>query len=516
MDLNSILANADPSRVADALATMSYDEKVEFALLIDQALQAQTMEECRDHFIPFVSRCWPDFISGSHHRIMADAFERVARGELKRLIINMPPRHTKSEFASHFLPAWFIGRWPKKKIIQSTHTADLATGFGRKVKNLIASAEYQSVFPTVSLAADAKASGRWNTNRGGEYYAVGIGGAIAGRGADLFIIDDPHSEQDARNAEVDPGVFDFAYEWYTSGPRQRLQPDAAIVMVMTRWGKRDLTGRVLETSDVRDGTLKWEVINFPAIFPDGRPLWPEFWSLKELEAIRAELPVSKWNAQYQQNPTSEEGAIIKREWWQRWPTSRPPKCDFVIQSWDTAFEAKTRADYSACTTWGVFKKNPTDTNVQYHIILLDAFRARIEFPVLKQEALRMYTYWQPDNLIIEQKASGAPLTQELRRGGIPVQEFTPVRGSRANPNSKPVRVAAISDLVKSGNVWAPDTRWADEVIEEFASFPNGDNDDYVDSGTMALERFRQGGFIQLLSDEPETAIKNYYCNSYRV
>ena len=309
-------------------------------------LELDRVERCRDSFLFFVTQMWPAFISGKHHQIMAEAFERVANGQLKRLIINMPPRHTKSEFASYLLPAWFLGKYPEKKIIQTAHTAELAVGFGRKVRNLVQSEGYGKVFET-KLSSDSKAAGRWNTHMGGDYFAIGVGGAVTGKGADLLIIDDPHSEQEAKQGN--PAVFDSVYEWYTSGPRQRLQPGGAIVIVMTRWSLRDLTGQVVKSSASRGGD-EWEVIEFPAILPSGNPLWPEFWSLTELEALRTELPNSKWMAQYQQQPTSDNSAIVKREWWKVWESDIPPRCDYILQTWDTAFEKNTRADYSACTT----------------------------------------------------------------------------------------------------------------------------------------------------------------------
>ena len=444
--------------------------------------------------MPFVKEMWSAFIAGRHHKIMADAFERVANGSLKRLIINMPPRHTKSEFASYLFPAWYLGKFPHKKIIQTAHTAELATNFGRKVRNLVATPDYQALFPT-KLSSDSKAAGRWNTNKGGDYFAIGVGGAVTGKGADVLIIDDPHSEQEAMQGN--PAVFDRVYEWYGSGPRQRLQPGGSIIIVMTRWSKRDLTGQIINNSIKRDGD-EWETIEFPALMPSGKPLWSEFWSQKELEAIKNEIPVSKWEAQYQQNPTSEEGAIIKREMWKIWEKDEPPLCEFIIQSWDTAFEKNNRADYSACTTWGVFYRTDSDGFDSAHIILLDAFKERMEFPELKKKAQELYKDWSPDALIVEKKAAGAPLIYEMRRMGIPLQEYTPSKGS-----DKIARVNAISDLFASGFVWCPDTRWAEEVMEECASFPNGEHDDLVDSTSQALLRFRQGGFIRLNSDEQD-------------
>jgi predicted phage terminase large subunit-like protein len=454
-------------------------------------------EVAQDKFIKFVEKVWPTFISGRHHKIMADAFERVANGELKRLIINMPPRHTKSEFASYLLPAWFLGRFPHKKVIQTSHTAELAVGFGRKVRNLVDSEVYSGIFPELNLQADSKAAGRWNTSRGGDYFAIGVGGAVTGKGADLLIIDDPHSEQEAALAQVNPEIYDKTYEWYTSGPRQRLQPGGAIVIVMTRWSQKDLTGQVLKSAAQRGGE-EWKVIEFPAIMPSGKPLWPEFWSLEELEALKEELPNSKWQAQYQQQPTSDASAIIKREWWQIWEHDSPPHCEFIIQSWDTAFLKSERADYSACTTWGVFYKDDDTGERQANIILLNAFKKRMEFPELKQRAYEEWKEWEPDAMIVEAKAAGSPLIFELRQMGIPVSEFTPSKG-----NDKIARLNAVADLFASGRVWVPNRNWAEELVEEVAAFPAGEHDDMVDSMTQALLRYRQGGFLRLPTDEPD-------------
>lgn len=770
-------------------------------LLLAQLEKLEEMKRQRlaqERFMAFVKEVWPTFIGGRHHAIMANAFERVARGELKRLIINMPPRHTKSEFASYLLPAWFLGQFPQKKVIQCSHTAELAVGFGRKVRNLVDTDAYKNIFPNLALSTDSKAAGRWNTSKGGDYFAIGIGGAVTGKGADVLIIDDPHSEQEAALAEVNPDIYDKTYEWYTSGPRQRLQPGGAIIIVMcmtgdtpvmrpdgsetplanlrvgdtvatyeggelttsrvtnfqsngvddvftvktqsgitvranerhpflveyngvrkwarlrdltpgmslvrttavtapqdhnispdcathakpvlpttektptrhtnpwatmvsgrakralaerlftalvsvclatensiplrstllsrtalagsniataslwantsgwsprveiaatsadnrlplrtrarigmascastiamtlakcadfcvttatslwgmanppkslsapqrtyeftadpiveitpagreevfdveiertenfianglvvhnTRWSKRDLTGQILKDAAANDSLGEWEVIEFPAILPSEKPLWPEFWSVEELLKVKRDVPNSKWMAQYQQNPVSESAAIVKREWWQIWDQDTPPYCEFTLQCWDTAFEKTSRADFSACTTWGVFYQ-PDDNGVdQANIILLNAFRDRMEFPELKRVAIEEYREWEPDSIIVEKKASGAPLIYEMRAMGIPVQEFTPTRG-----NDKISRLNAVSDLFASGRVWVPATRWAEEVVDEVAEFPAGAHDDYVDTVSMAMHRFRRGGYVSTALDAEDEPV----------
>ena len=493
--------NVSLKDIPKILHKLPLHEQEQLLAELEKLTELKKRKAAQDRFLPFVKEVWPTFIAGRHHAKMADAFERVARGECKRLIINMPPRHTKSEFASYLLPAWFLGKYPHKKIIQCSHTAELAVGFGRKVRNLVDTDAYKGIFPDLALASDSKAAGRWNTNKQGDYFAIGIGGAVTGKGADVLIIDDPHSEQEAAIAEVNPDIYDKTYEWYTSGPRQRLQPGGSIVIVMTRWSKRDLTGQILKDAAANDSFGEWEVIEFPAILPSDKPLWPEFWELDELLKVKRDVPNSKWQAQYQQNPVSESAAIVKREWWQEWPDDYPPQCDFVLQSWDTAFEKTQRADYSACTTWGVFY-HPDDNGVtQANIILLNAFRDRVEFPELKRLAIEEYREWQPDSVIIEKKASGAPLIYEMRAMGIPVQDFTPTRG-----NDKISRLNAVSDLFASGRVWAPATRWAEEVIDEVAEFPAGSNDDYVDTVSMAMHRFRRGGYISTDLDEPDEPV----------
>ena len=796
---------------------------------LNEYKQAVEREKCQESFMAFVKKMWPGFIHGRHHAVMAKAFEDIASGKLRRLAISMPPRHTKSQFGSYMFPAWFLGKFPNKKIIQASNTAELAVGFGRNVRNLVMSDQYAEVFPDVRLRQDSKAAGRWSTNHGGEAFSIGVGGTMTGRGGDCLvgntmimtynglkridevkpneyvlsycetsnravyrkvvavaqrqaydtyqvrdrlgnmveatgnhriyyeggwtpaeaiavggsvlsylpdsfskgavrasqevckesklqpgvlpqlrnsaeklacrqegrfhmqelrqgdlgqqnkkqgllgrvssrasqeartenqnssrkklrhlrnriqanyqylreqvllhkmqkrpscngdeggkqswlerwrffwsskkqsaarlspcqascsddgwghvcgvqlsgqssrsshqpqpigqqvrelgdsvpvmplsvsrhakeqpqasvvslvervrydegvtvydievegthnffangilvhncvIIDDPHDEQTAALAMHNPELYDKTYEWYTSGPRQRLQPNGAIIIIATRWSDRDLIGRVLKDAAERGKSDEWRYIEFPAILPSGNPLWPEYWSLEELEALRAELPPSKWNAQYMQRPTGEEGSIVKREWWKVWEKKDPPPCEFIIQSWDTAFTKGQRNDFSACTTWGVFHLDEDESDV--NIILLDSYKERLEFPELKEKATQMYKEWMPDACIVEGRSSGMPLIFEMRKAGIPVSEYTPSKG-----NDKFVRLNSVADLFRSGKVWAPDTRWANELKDDVASFPNGAHDDLVDSMTQALIRFRHGGFLRLDTD----------------
>ena len=509
------LTAADVEEIENAFPTMSDAEKRKVLPLLKEYRDGLTQEIAKDSFLDFIHHVYPDYKVGEHHKRLAKIFEEIAEGKKKRVVVNIAPRHGKSEMISYLAPAWFLGKYPHKKIIMASHTADLAVNFGRRVRNLVGSDSYKDIFPQVELQADSKSASRWGTNFNGEYFAIGVGGALAGRGADLFIIDDPHSEQEAKQGR--PDVFLPAWEWFQSGPIQRLMPGGAIIVVMTRWSKLDLTGQIINQMVKNDEAEDWEIVEFPAIIEktkeivykvadeDGTeheevkketyeaPLWPEFWTLEELSAKRAVLDVRYWNAQYLQNPTSEEGALIKREWWQIWDKESPPPCEFIIMALDAAQETNNRADYNSLTTWGVFYNEEVSN---YNIILLNAIKERLEFPDLKSMVLREYKDWEPDAFVVEKKSNGAALYQEMRRMGIPVGEFTPGKGQ-----DKISRVNAISDLFRSGVVWAPDRRWAREVIEECNDFPSGANDDQVDSTTLALMRFRQGGFIKLPSDD---------------
>ena len=473
------------------------------ALMLKEKLDGfETQDKCQNDFLEYVQHMWPEFICGRHHKIFAEKLNKVATGEIKRLIVNMPPRHTKSEFASTFFPSFIMGKKPKMKIMQTTHTGELAVRFGRKVRNLMDQKEYKDVFPEVKLQADNKSAGRWETNKGGEYFAAGVGGAVTGRGADLLIIDDPHSEQDA----LSPNALESAWEWYTSGPRQRLQPGGAIVLVMTRWSSIDLTAKLLD-SQKEALADQWEMIEFPAIFPEtDNPLWPEFWPKDELLKVKSSIPGIKWNAQWMQNPTAEEGAIIKRDWWKRWTHKSIPPVKYIMQSYDTAFSKNQTADFSAISTWGVFKPSEDAPDC---LILLDCQKGRWDFPELKEIAMREYTYWECDMVLIEAKASGTPLTQELRRIGIPVVNYSPTRG-----HDKHSRMHSVAPIFESGMVYAPNKTFAEDMIEECASFPFGANDDLCDTMTQALMRFREGGFVSLNNDyedkEREIRQRVYY------
>jgi len=506
-------SEADIQHMLDNLDSFSPEELDEIDKIVGELSTRNANKSAHDDLIEFCKRMQPDYKVGRHHRILANKLMALEDGSADRVCVNIPPRHGKSQLVSIFYPAWFLGRNPTKKVMMVSHTTDLAVDFGRKVRNLIDVDDYKEIFPDVSLAVDSKSAGRWNTNFGGEYFACGVGSALAGRGADLLLVDDPHSEQDIINGNF--SVFEKAYEWFTFGARTRLMPGGRVAIVQTRWHMDDLTGRV--TNDMVKNELadQYEIVEFPAILdaddengkPIKKPLWPEFFDLAALERTKASMPAFQWNAQYQQQPTAEEASIIKREWWGIWPHDAPPPVEYVIMSLDAAAEKHNRADFTALTTWGVYFNENENA---HHLILLDSIKERLEFPELKAMCMDEYRKWEPDAFIVEKKSAGTAIYQEMRRMGLPVQEYTPHRGT----GDKLARLNSVADIIASGMAWVPATRWADELVEEIAGFPFMSNDDLVDSTVMALLRFRQGGFIRLPTDELDDEPSYYHKREY--
>lgn len=486
--LDAYIKSLTPEKMAEMLAMM------------DELEERKRIKLAQNDFLAFIAQVDPSYKFGTHLKRLGGLLMDVDKGTKDRIAVSMAPRMGKSQMISIYYPAWYLGRHPDHKVIVASHTADLAVTLARKVRNLMQTAEYRKVFPEVAIAADAKAAGQWNTNKGGEYYAVGVGGALAGRGGHLIIVDDPLSEQSI--IKGDYGALDTTYEWFRAGLRTRLMPGGKICVLHTRWHMRDLIGRLLKDTSMMEGSDQYEMFEFPAILNEDDPqriksLWPEQWSLESLLRTKASMPLWQWNAQYMQNPTAAESAIIKRDdimWWQ---SDTPPSIDFIVQAYDTALTTKERSDYSVCHTWGVFTNEETNTT---DVILLNKVKGKYEFPELKAMAHAQYEEWEPDSVIIEAKASGQPLIDEMRRSGIFVQDFSPGKGQ-----DKIARLNAVSDMFANHQVWFPETRWAQETVEEIVTFPAGEHDDEVDAMTLGLMRIRKGGLLRLSSDQEDNA-----------
>jgi predicted phage terminase large subunit-like protein len=472
------------------------DEAVELLAMFAELDGRKRQQLAQNDFLSFIAAIDANYKFGAHLKRLGHLLMQVETNEKNRIAVSMAPRMGKSQMISIYYPAWYLGKHPDHKVIVASHTADLAVVMARKVRNLINTAEYKAIFPQTNIAADAKAAAQWNTTKGGEYFAIGVGGALAGRGAHLIIADDPLSEQDIKAGNT--SSLDSTYEWFSAGLRTRLMPEGKICVLHTRWHQRDLIGRLIKDSAMNEGGDSYETFEFPAILNEGTPeeksIWPEQWSLEALQQTRASMHhiMWQWYAQYQQNPTAAEAAIIKRDWIRWWTKDDPPRVDFIVQAFDTALTTKQRSDFSVCHTWGVWENEEDGTQ---NVILLNKVKGKYEFPELKAMAHEQYKEWEPDSVIVEAKASGQPLIDEMRRSGIFVQDFSPGKGQ-----DKIARLNAVADMFASGHVWFPENAWAAATVEEILAFPAGEHDDEVDTMTLALMRIRKGGLLRLSSD----------------
>jgi len=475
------------------------DEAVELLAMFAELDGRKRQTLAQNDFLSFIAAIDANYKFGTHLKRLGTLLMQVETNEKNRIAVSMAPRMGKSQMISIYYPAWYLGKHPDHKVIVASHTADLAVVMARKVRNLINTPEYKAIFPQTNIASDAKAAAQWNTTKGGEYFAIGVGGALAGRGAHLIIADDPLSEQDIKAGNTTS--LDNAYEWFSAGLRTRLMPEGKICVLHTRWHQRDLIGRLIKDSAMNEGGDKYETFEFPAILNEGteneKSIWPEQWSLEALQQTRSSMHhiMWQWYAQYQQNPTAAEAAIIKRDWIRWWTKDDPPKIDFIVQAFDTALTTKQRSDFSVCHTWGVWENEDDGTQ---NVILLNKVKGKYEFPELKQMAHDQYKDWEPDSVIVEAKASGQPLIDEMRRSGIFVQDFSPGKGQ-----DKIARLNAVADMFASGHVWFPENAWAAATVEEILAFPAGEHDDEVDTMTLALMRIRKGGLLRLSSDHED-------------
>lgn len=469
------------------------------------------------NFMRYVKHMWPGFIEGRHHAQMAKAVQDIVDGENKRYIIAAPPRSTKSEFFSVYLPSFYLGQHPDRKFMQFSNKKMLATKFGGTVKAKMDSKEYNQIYPFVWLSRDAKSKEAFETEQGGRYVAMGVGAKAAGEGGDVICIDDPHSEQDIIGRKTtSKDRWEFKWDWF-NGIRQRLQPRGNIVIVATRWHALDITGRCLREKE--QGIEDWQLISIPAIEEDEEgnesSYWPEWKQIEELQKLREVLPKWQWHAQYMQHPVGKGVSTIRTEWWRNWdhryPDGHPragdlipPSCTFKIQVWDTSYGKNSLSDYSACTTWGVFTERVVDpitgaNRDENRLILIDAVRGRWEFPELKDNCRQQIHLHKPDVCLVEAKVTGISLIQEMARSGIYLKPVNPDRGPVQHDLR--TRLSEVADIFRKGMVFAPlDELWAKEVVDETAQVPFGENDDFAATVWMAVRRFRQAGFIRLPDD----------------
>jgi len=491
----SPLSEEEIERIEATLPTLPAKQSEQLMADLTALEESLMLERCRVSFLHFCARMYPGFKEGPHHRFLEPLLHNVCIGLELRLTVSLPPRFGKSVTIAYLFVAWYLGHHPEHHIIMVTHTADLSSSFGRLVRNMLATPDYRAIFPETVVSKDKSAADDWTTTVGGKYLAVGVGGSVAGYGAHLLLADDLVSEQAVlANPDV---AFETAWTYMQVGPLQRLMPGGRIIQIGTRWGKKDPIGRALAWALENPSSIPWNEVRFPAIMPSGKSLWPEQWPLEQLEAKQAGMLPQYWAAQYQQEPSSAAGQLLKREWWRVWPKDTPPTCEYILQVWDTAHDTKSHNDYSACITWGVWFDEDDE---KHHIIMLNALRGRWEFPQLKEKAFQLYKDWEPDDVIIEKKAAGAPLIQELRQSGLLIAEVSPSRGKVGVSKDKRARVNAVAPVLQGGVVWHPDRRWAYEVVDECADYPNGEHDDFVDCVQLALDRFRRGGFLSLKTD----------------
>lgn len=450
--------------------------------------QSEFLSLAYHHLIPYCIAQWEGYSPATHHRLIAKKLEAVERGKIKRLMIFVPPRHGKSQLTSEFFPAWYLGRNPGKYIITSTYSQELAEDFGRKVRNQLQDNLFHQIFHDCKLSDDSQSSKRFSTNQRGSYYAVGVGSSITGRGAHLLLIDDPIKNREEADSDT---IRRKLKDWYTSTAYTRLMPDGAVILIQTRWHDDDLAGWLLSEHSHEN----WDIVDLPAIDKDNNPLWPEHYDLPALENIKRTIGERDWSALYQQKPQTEGGNIIKEQWWRVWPDDKPlPYCEHIFPSWDTAYSTQDYKDtsYSANTQWGIFwnvKENRHD------ILLLGGWADRVEYPELRRKAIELTKEKKPDCHLIEKKASGFSLVQDLRRARVDgkrirVRTYQPDR-------DKIARAYAIQEMFYSGQVWRPNKEWAKAIVKQIAKFPSGapPSSDYTDTVTQALLYLRNGLWV---------------------
>ncbi len=455
--------------------------------------QADTLRTAtRESLSAFAAALHIDYRPNWHHRLIARALERCVSGdqEWSRVLISLPPRHGKTLITSQMFPAWFLGGHRHENFIVATYGGEYADDLGRKARGVVSDPLYESIFNT-KLNPESQAIARWELTNGSGFYAVSVGSALTGRGANCLIIDDAVKNREEADSE---GARTRVWDWFLSTAYTRLEKNGKVVVIGTRWHEDDLIGRLQASG------LNWRTLSFPAIAehdeydefhllsngPDaallrheGEALWPEKYDLDRLLDIKRQVGTYEWASLYQQRPAPLEGALFKREYWRRYDLDaiksgeRSPPWTVVYQAWDTAVSAKKTSARSCCTTWGL-----TPSGM---IFLLDVWKGKVEFPDLKRQAIALARQWSPRMIWVEEQQTGGPLIAELKR-----DTRIPVKGVRLR-GDKETRARIVSAIAESGKVAIPGRApWVDSYVDELAMFPSGLYADQVDSTSLGL------------------------------
>ncbi len=529
----------------EEIAALTDEELAEY----EEALEAEYWERGRDFIEAFANRMevpgvpisedesetfFPIKVTpAAHHKLILDSVQELAdnpSGGYDGVMIFMPPGSAKSSYASVLTPAWLMGR-KTCDVISTSYGDDLAVRFGRRVRTIVRSADFQRVMGT-TIVGDNQAVNEWSLTNGSQYRASGLGGTITGIRADYMIIDDPFKNREEADSEV---IREKRWQSYTDDVSTRLKPDGKILIIMTRWHEDDLCGRLLGEDwkgqsgpwRTADGRL-FRIINLPLLAehkddPLGRKLntiqvgektygemlWPEYF--KEKNAIRYATTANKggtlartWASLYQQRPSPNEGAILSKDYWRPWIKEKLPECELIFLAYDTAFEEEEESDESAMTAWGIFRNtSKKTTGEEYlshrHVILLGAWHEQVQAVHLMRHVKEHCKLFKPDKVLIEKRASGIQLIQEMRRLRFPVHDWLP-RG-KPGAKGKIPRAHAIAFVLEAGSVWYVPGKKTEKVLDQCAAFPFGTHDDLVDTVTCALAYFRDAWLFQTAYDE---------------
>lgn len=430
---------------------------------IQAATELLSRRKARSSLIGFSSYTNPAYQPAGHHGVIAEALEAVARGEILRLMITMPPRHGKSELASRRFPAWYLGNNPDKQIIAASYNSDLSNDFGREVRNIVNSEEYKKLFG-VKLAQDSQAANRWHTDKHGVYVAAGVGTAITGRGANILLIDDPFKDRQEADSET---RRETVWNWYTSTAYTRLMPGGAVVVINTRWHDDDLSGRLLAQQE--NGGDQWTVVSLPAINASGDALWPEWYPIDRLRQIQSVLPARDWNSLYQQNPIPDDGDYFKANWFGEYD-ELPDELTFYGCS-----------DYAVTDGGGDFTVHAVfGVDQNKNIYCAELWTGQTTTDVWINAKCDMILKWCPaiwfgEKGVIE-KAIAPYMTQRMtERNAFCRIEWMP------SVNDKPTRARTIQGMASMGKVFLPkNAPWKGDILNQLLRFPAGKNDDIVD------------------------------------